>query len=123
MRSDRALLKYYKLINKYFFHGELPNNVCCRYVSEEDEDEEEGCEERYYGWAAEGDNRHKYAIVISRIKNPGMVAKLATLAHEMIHCALNLRDDHGKAFSDWHETLTSRGLFRKSAVLRGLTLF
>jgi hypothetical protein len=123
VRSDPVLRKYYRIINKKFFNGELPNNVCCRYVTEEDTDEDENCDSKFYGWCSNGFGRHKYVIVISKIKNPGMVAKLATLAHEMIHCALFLRDDHGKAFSDWHETLTSRGLFRKGAVLKGLTLF
>lgn len=124
MRSDARLKKWYNAINYRFFLGELPNNVCVRYTNEDDDDEEEGCDQKYYGWTSEGaDKRHKYVIVISRVKNPGPVAKLATLAHEMIHVKTGLRDDHGKKFSDWHETLTSRGLFRKSAVLRGLTLF
>jgi hypothetical protein len=124
VKSDRVLRKYYRLINHKFFNDELPDSVCCRYVDDDDECEESGCERKYYGWTSESfDKRHKYHIVISRVKNPGWPAKLSTLAHEMVHCATGLRDGHGKAFSDWHEILTSRGLFRKGAVLRGLTIF
>jgi hypothetical protein len=123
MKSDASLKRWYRLINKRFFHNELPNNVCVRYVTDEDEDEDEGCEERYYGWTTDTSPLHKYVIIISRIKNPGPVAKLATLAHEMIHVKTGLRDDHGKIFSDCHEMLTERGLFRKGAILKGLTLF
>jgi hypothetical protein len=124
VRSDPVLRKYYRIINKKFFNEELPNNVCVRYVTDEDTDEEAECERKYYGWTSTGlEKRHKYIIVISRVKNPGWPAKLSTLAHEMVHCATGLRDGHGKAFSDWHEILTSRGLFRKGAILRGLTIF
>jgi hypothetical protein len=123
VRSDRTLKKYYNLINHKFFKNELPVNVCCRYSNEEDEEDEAGCESRYYGWCTQSFGSHKYTIVISRIKNPGWPAKLSTLAHEAIHVALALKDNHGAAFSAWHEKLTERGLFRKSAVLKGLTLF
>ena len=123
MRSDKNLKRWYNTVNKKFFFGALPSNVCVRYANEDDRDEDFRCDEKFYGWADTADGRHKYVIVISKIKNPGPVAKLATLAHEMIHCATNLRDDHGAAFSDWHEKLTERGLFRKNAILHGLTLF
>jgi hypothetical protein len=124
VQSDKRLKRYYNLINKKFFNNELPHNVCVRYVNEDDKDEEYNCEEKYYGWLSEPeDNRHKWTIIISKPKNPGRTALLTTLAHEMVHVATNKRDDHGPAFSEWHETLTARGLFRKSAVLKGLTLF
>jgi hypothetical protein len=122
-RSDATLKRYYKLINRKFFHNELLNNICCRYANDDDEDDEPGCQSRYYGWCVPAYGPHKYTIVLSRIKNPGWPAKLSTLAHEMIHCVLDLKDDHGPAFSAWHEKLTERGLFRKNAVLHGLTLF
>lgn len=122
MRSDPTLRRWFRLINKKFFLNELPDNVCCRYSDDEDRDEDEQCD-RYYGWADLATGRHSYQIVLSKIKNPGNVAKVATLAHEMCHIATALKDDHGKVFSDWHEKLTARGLFRKSAVLDGLTLF
>jgi SprT-like family len=123
MQSDRALKNWYNFINKKFFNNELPSNVCVRWVNEDDIDEEERCEEKYYGWADCGEGRHKYVIVLSRVKNPGEVAKLATLCHEMCHIATGLKDDHGPAFSEWHELLTSRGLFRKGALLKHRTLF
>lgn len=128
VRSDKTLKRYYRIINRKFFNDELPNNVCVRYVNEDDTDEEERCEENYFGWTEEATKGHSFVIVISKAKNPGptMTGRCATLAHEMIHVMTwnqNLKDDHGKTFSDWHETLTKRGLFRKGAVLRSLTLF
>jgi hypothetical protein len=123
VRSDRTLKRYFNKINKRFFKSAVPSNICVRWADENDDDLEEGCEQKYFGWTEAGEGRHKYAIVISRIKNPGTVAMLATLSHEMIHCATECKDDHGKAFSDWHEILTARGLFRKGALLRGLTIF
>ena len=129
MRSDRTLKKYYRLINRKFFRNALPDNICVRYVNDDDTDEEERCEQNYFGWTDyAGKDGNSLVIVISRLKNPGptMTARCATLAHEMIHVATwnqNLKDDHGDTFSKWHETLTKRGLFRKGAVLRGLTLF
>lgn len=123
MRSDRTLRRYYQLINQKFFLNELPDNVCVRYSDDDDRDEDESCDEKFYGWADLATAPHVYQIVLSKIKNPGMVAKLATLVHEMCHIATDLRDNHGKAFSDWHEKLTARGLFRKGAILRNRTLF
>ncbi len=124
MRSDPVLKKHYNLINKKFFLNGLPSNVCVRYVDEHDDDDDRGCAEKYYGWTETvTDERHKYVIVISRIKNPGLIARLSTLIHEMCHIATELRDDHGEAFSRWHELLTERGIFRKHAVLKGRTLF
>ena len=126
MRSDKALKTWYNKINKKFFDNELPRKTCVRWINDK---EQEKFEEKYFAWTIniEGTNQddgyHRYVIVISKNKNPGRTAQLASLAHEMVHVATGMRDDHGKAFSEWHEKLTERGLFRKGAVLRGLTLF
>ena len=123
MKSDAVLRKYYRIINKKFFNDELPNNVCVRYVNEEDEDEESGCEKRYYGWCSPAFSRHKFVIVISRVKNPGWPAKLSTLCHEMCHIFTGLKDDHGPSFEAARQMISDRGVFKKNAILRGLTLF
>lgn len=123
MRSDPTLKRWYRFLNKKFFNNELTNQVCVRWMNDDDETKEYRCHERYFGWAEIAEGRHQYVIVLSRLKNPGNTAKLATLVHEMCHIATGLRDDHGPAFSEWHESLTARGLFRKGAVLKGLTLF
>lgn len=122
MRSDTTLKKYYKLINKKFFENQLPNNVCIRWANEEED--EEGFEEKYFGvadYAADG--YHKYVIIMSRGLNRPVSTRMSTLAHEMIHIATELRDNHGPAFDKWHKTLTERGLFKKGALRKGLTLF
>ena len=127
MRSDRTLRKYYRLINRKFFDNELPDNVCVRYLSEAEQDA--GLEEKYFGWTSnlEGtshdDGRHKYVIVISREKNPGWSAVLATLAHEMIHVSTGMRDAHGPVFEKKREMIADRGIFKKGALLRGCTIF
>ena len=123
MRSTKSLKRWYNLINKKFFDGILPSNVCVRWDTEADNHEEEGCAKKYFGWLWTGEGRHKWIIVISRAKNPGLTAVLNTLAHEMVHIATDNRDEHGRMFSDWHEALTARGLFRKGAVRKGTTLF
>jgi len=123
VRSDKTLKRYYRIINKKYFLNALPDNVCVRFVNEEDKDEEEKCEENYYGWAERGDDRHKYLIVISKVKNPGWTAKLATLTHECCHLNTDLKDDHGPAFEAQRQMIADRGIFRKGALLRGLTIF
>jgi hypothetical protein len=124
MRSDRRLKKYYRIINKKFFAGELPNDVCVRYADSDDTDDDEKCEEIYFGWADKcNDGYHKYQIAISRIKNPGITAVLATLLHECIHIRTSLRDDHGLVFEQWRKTVGERGAFRKGSLLPGLTIF
>jgi hypothetical protein len=122
MRSDRILKRYYNLINEKFFQGELPSNVCVRYATDDDEEEDKGCL-NYYGWVELGEGRHEFQVVIVKAQNPGWTARISTLAHEMCHVATNQRDDHGPAFSYWHELLVDRGLFRKGAILNGVTLF
>jgi SprT-like family len=123
VRSTKSLKRWYNLINHRFFIDVLPSDVCVRWANEQDTIEEEGCDKKYFGWLWPGEGRHKWIIVISKPKNPGLTAVLNTLAHEMVHVATDNRDEHGKAFSDWHETLTARGLFRKGAVRKGITLF
>jgi len=124
MRSDRRLKKYYRIINKKFFAGELPNDVCVRYADSDDTDDDEKCEEIYFGWADKcNDGYHKYQIAISRIKNPGITAIVATLLHEMCHVYLQLRDDHGPAFERCRQMIADRGAFKKNAILPGRTSF
>lgn len=122
MRSDRTLKKYYRLINRKFFDNELPDDVCVRWSNEDDD--EEGFEDRYFGMATRADDGyHSYVIIMSRALNIKDCVRLSTLAHECCHIATGLRDNHGPAFSAWHQKLTDRGLFKKGAVRKGLTLF
>jgi hypothetical protein len=127
VRSDKQLKRWYNLINKKFFNNELPNNVCVRWINET---EHEKFEEKYFAWTSnKGDipeadrGRHKYAIIISKTKNPGKTAVLASLAHEMCHVATEMRDDHGPAFEAQRKRLSDRGAFKKGAILAGLTIF
>src|SRR6266436_4479464 len=124
MRSDPTLKKWYKKINKRFFDNQLTNNVCVRWANEDDTDEDERCEEKYAGWANfSEEGPHKYIIVISRDLKKSKCTRLHTLIHEMCHLATDLKDEHGPAFSAWHEHLTARGIFKKGALLKGLTIF
>ena len=121
MQSDPTLKKWYKYINKKFFHNELTNKVCVRWSNEDDEDQ---FEEKYFGTADKAnDGYHEYEIVMSRELNKSASTRMATLAHEMIHVATELRDNHGPVFERWRQTLSDRGLFKKGAVRKGLTLF
>lgn len=70
-----------------------------------------------------GDGIHKYEIVLNRDECRGPATKLATLVHEMIHVRLELRDDHGPAFERVRKELSDKGIFKKGAVYRGVTLF
>lgn len=130
MRSDKCLKHWYRLINKKFFNNELPNNVCVRWINEL---EIEKFEEKYFAWTsdkndspkafAEDNYRHEYIIIISKTKNPGKTVVLATLAHEMCHVATKMRDDHGPAFEAQRKLISDRGIFKKGAILKGLTIF
>lgn len=130
MRSDKTLKKYYNLINRKFFNNELPHNVCVRYISEL---EQEQFEDTYFAWTsskkdapqafAEDHYRHEYVIVISENKNPGWTAIIATLAHEMCHVATGMNDAHGPAFEAKRLMISDKGIFKKNAVLRGVTIF
>ena len=124
MKSDRTLRKWYKLINRKFFHGELTNNVCIRWADETEDEREENWEERYFADVDKAnDGRHEYVIVLSKKKNNAAIQTLSSLIHEMIHVATGLRDDHGDAFDKWHKLLTERGVFKKHALLKGRTIF
>lgn len=124
MKSDPVLLKWYRIINSKFFLGELPNSVCVRWVNDEDKEEEKRCEDKYFGWAEEGEtSRHKYEIVLSRKKNTSLSAKLCTLAHECCHIATQLKDDHGPAFEAQRQKIADRGIFKKGALAKNITLF
>jgi SprT-like family len=120
MQSDPTLKKWYRFLNKKFFSNQLTNNVCVRWSNEDDE---ESFEEKYFGVADKGIDGHEYEIVMSRELNHSASVRMATLAHEMIHIATELKDNHGPAFELWRQTLSDRGLFKKGAVRKGLTLF
>jgi hypothetical protein len=121
MKSDPTLKRWYKFLNKKFFHNELTNNVCVRWS---DEDDEENFEDKYFGIADRAcEGPHEYVIIMSRPLNSRSTVRMATLAHEMVHIATDLKDNHGPAFEAWRQTLADRGLFKKGAVRRGITLF
>jgi hypothetical protein len=114
MPSDRTLKKWYSVINKKFFFGELPTNVIVRWAT---------------SWRRErcclyrtGDG-YSYEILLNREKNKTNSQKLSSLVHEMIHIATQCRDSHGPLFAEWHLKLTERGIFKKGALLRGICLF
>jgi hypothetical protein len=121
MRSDRTLLRWYKIINKRFFDGACPDRVCIRWADPEDSHWEKKC----FGEASLSvdDEHHDYQIVMSKSLNEQWVTRMSTLVHEMIHLATQLRDDHGPAFERWRQLLSDRGLFKKHALRRGCTLF
>ncbi len=122
MRSDRTLKKWYRFINKKFFENQLSQNVCVRWA-DEDEDGQE-FEETYFGVACLArDGYHDYEIILSYELNRKFTVAMSTLAHEMIHIATELRDNHGPVFAKWHQILTDRGFFKKGALRKGLTLF
>lgn len=124
MRSDPTLKRWYKTINKRFFDNKLTNNTCVRWANEADDEEEERCEEKYFGWADHSEETpHKYVIVLSKIKITSLSLKLHVIAHEMCHVATDIRDDHGPAFEKWRQYIADRGVFRKGAVAKNVTLF
>jgi len=116
MRSDRTLRRWYLLINKKFFYGELPTNVIVRWANP-GEEKDIACTEKLVG------KKHSYEILLNREKCKTNSQKLESLLHEMIHVATHYRDDHGPLFEEWRKTLGERGAFKKGALLRGITLF
>ncbi len=122
MRSDRTLKKYFNLINKKFFDGQLPDSTCVRWL---DPDEEEiKLEDKLFGYADKAnDGYHKYQIVLSRKLCGPASSRMTTLAHECIHIFLELKDDHGQAFERVRQMLSDRGIYKKGAIIRGLTIF
>jgi hypothetical protein len=124
MRSNPALKRWYRTINKKYFDSKLTNNVCVRWANDDDDGDVSRFEEKVFGWADRADDGyHEYVIVMSKKLNKAEPTKLTTLAHEMCHIATELRDEHGPAFSAWHEHLTARGFFTKGALRKGLTIF
>ena len=123
MKSNQTLLRWYKSINKRFFDGGCPERVCVRWADVNEEGEKQW-EENYFGWAGKVDTPyHDYEIVMSRPLNKQRSVKLSTLCHEMCHLATNLRDNHGPAFELWRQLISDRGIYKKSALYKGLTLF
>lgn len=124
MKSDRTLIAWYRRINKRFFGGACPEKVCVRWADPETETQY-NWEDRYFGEAStvSDDRHHDYQIVMSRSLNKKWIVRISTLVHEMVHLATKLRDNHGPAFSYWHEYITERGIFRKHALKKGMTLF
>lgn len=122
MKSDRTLKKHYDRINKRFFLGELPSNICVRWLNEDDD--ENNLEDKLFGYTDKAsDGRHKYQIVLSRTLNGPASSRMTTLIHEMIHVSTGMRDDHGEAFERVRQILSDRGIYRKGAVVKGLTIF
>lgn len=122
MKSDRTLKKYYDMINKKFFLGELPSNVCVRWL--DPEEDEVNLEDKLFGYADKAnDGYHKYQIVMSRKMCVPASSRATTLIHEMIHVYTGMRDDHGPAFEKARQMLSDRGIYKKGAVVKGLTIF
>ena len=117
MTSNRALKRWYNKINSRFFYDELPRNVIVRWATPDDDEQDMASVDLAH------DKRHKYEILINREKNPTLSVELNSLIHEMCHIATSLKDDHGAAFEKWRQTLGERGIFKKGALKRGLTIF
>lgn len=116
MRSDKTLKKWYSLINKKFFYGELPQNVVVRWSLPGEEKDVASLEKS-------ADHRHSFILLLNKEKNPTLSIKLSSLLHEMIHVATGNRDDHGPLFEAWRVKLGSRGTFKKGALIKGTCLF
>jgi len=116
MPSDRALKKWYSVINKKFFYGELPTNVIVRWALPKEEKDIACCQKLNEG-------RYSYEITLNRELNKTLSQRVSSLVHEMIHVATQSRDNHGPLFDEWHKKLTERGVFKKGAVLKKLCLF
>lgn len=124
MRSDPTLRFWFKIINRRFFANELPDNVCVRWAHPEEQRAFQ-CDDKYFGWAAKLDQNtyHTHEIVLTRKLNTRLSARLATLAHECCHVYLDCRDDHGPAFERTRQMIADRGIFKKGALAKKLTIF
>jgi hypothetical protein len=124
VKSDRTLLRWYRIINKRFFDGACPEKVCVRWA-DPDEDGGRRWEKKYFGEASmsEEDEYHDYQILMSKPLNKQWIVRISTLVHEMIHLATRLKDDHGPAFEQWRQYVSDRGIFKKHALRKGYTLF
>ena len=121
VKSDPVLKKWYRTINKKFFENQLTNNVCVRWANEA---EVAHYEEKYFGWMnVADDGYHDWFIILSKEKCDSPSVKLLTLAHEMCHVATGMRDDHGPAFEKWRQYIGDHGIFKKGALVKGLTIF
>lgn len=122
MKSDRTLKKYYDRINKRFFQGELPQNTCVRWLDPDEDDPR--LEDKIFGYTdLANDGYHKYQIALSKKMCGPASARATTLIHEMIHVYTGMRDDHGPAFESARQMLSDRGIYKKGAVIKGLTIF
>lgn len=133
MKSDRALRKWYRFINKKFFGSYLTEDVCVRWA-DENEEKEVKWEEKYFGWTtkevSEGhDPRREWTIILSKVRTgyrgrcmPHSVI-LSTLAHEMVHVATKCKDDHGPVFEKWRQLISDKGFFKKNALVKNTTMF
>lgn len=117
MRSDRTLKAWYRELNTRWFDNELPDNVCVRWAEDDDEEKDFGSADLCH------DGYHKYQILLNRESCSPVMTRLAILIHEMIHVKLELRDDHGPAFERVRKELSDKGIFKKGAVYKGVTLF
>jgi hypothetical protein len=115
-KSDKSLKRYYNIINKKFYFGELPSNVIVRWA-------EPGEEPDIASTSTPKKERHSYVILLNHDKITTRSIKLSTLLHETIHVVTQLNDEHGSVFSEWHQKLMDRGAFKKGALIRGITLF
>lgn len=115
-KSDKGLKRYYTIINRKFFYHELPSNVIVRWA-------EPGEETDIASTNQAKDKRHSYVILLNREKITTRSIKLSSLLHETIHVATAMNDNHGKLFAEWHEKLMERGAFKKSALIKNVTLF
>lgn len=123
MRSDRTLLKWYRKINRRFFDGTCPDNVCVRWATDIEENDRRW-EDKYFGGAGRSDDGyHEWDLCLSRKLNKKLSQKLSSIAHEMIHIATEQRDDHGPAFEKWRVHISERGIFKKHALVKDLTIF
>ncbi len=114
--SDSSLKRYYRLMNKKFFEGTLPDNVIVRWAHP---GEEPDCASTQQF----PQDQNQYLIILNRAKCTTSSIKIAVLLHEMVHVATHYTDNHGPLFSEWHRILTQRGAFTKGAVLKDITLF
>jgi hypothetical protein len=123
VRSNPALKKWFRIINKRFFKGACTDRVCVRWANDAEE-KEARWEAQYYGWVRwVGTRHHDYEIVLSKKLNKSRINKFSTIAHEAIHCCTGLRDEHGAAFEAWRQVISDNGFFKKHALVKNLTLF
>lgn len=112
--------RWYNRLNRNFFDTALPSNVCVRRATSI-EAVNGRKDEKVYAITTRGSGRYCYEIILTRQET--LTGTICTLAHEMIHVATEMRDDHGPAFEEWRHRIGERGFFRKNAVLRGVTMF